>query len=197
MKNSALILTGLLFSVVSVQAQHQQHTSEYVGQEQREIKSLSDDDIAQLKAGKGWGLAKAAELNGVPGPSHILEMKSEINLSENQLKQIESIFTEMQQEAITVGERLIEKEKELNTAFAKGEIDHNKLEILTSEIGKIRGKLTFVHLQAHLKAGEILSPDQINLYNKLRGYDLIKNPCEEVPEGHDPEMWKKHNNCSE
>jgi len=41
----------------------------------------------------------------------------------------------------------------------------------------------------------ILMPDQITLYNKLRGYSS-DDPCENIPQGHNPEMWKKHHNCS-
>jgi hypothetical protein len=53
--------------------------SKYAGEEKREIKSLSATDIEELQNGKGWGLAKAAELNGIPGPVHLLEMKEEHN----------------------------------------------------------------------------------------------------------------------
>jgi len=61
-----------------------EHHSTYSGQEKRWIKSLSSDDVQQLKQGKGWGLAKAAELNGMPGPSHILQMKDKIALTKTQ-----------------------------------------------------------------------------------------------------------------
>ena len=196
----ALLMTFFVNTQATAQGHNHgnnsEHKSEYAGHENRVIKSLSEDDIAQLKAGKGWGLAKAAELNGVPGPSHILDMKSEIGLSGDQVKHIETIFADMQQQAVVAGEHLIEKERELNTAFATGKISRTELETLTKEIGAIRGELTFIHLEAHLKSSKVLSIEQINLYNKLRGYDLVKNLCEEVPEGHDPDMWKKHNNCS-
>jgi hypothetical protein len=38
------------------------------------------------------------------------------------------------------------------------------------------------------------SSEQITLYNKLRGYSS-DDPCQNVPKGHDPKMWKKHHNC--
>ena len=68
------------------------YRSKYVGQESREIKTLSEEDIDELKNGKGWGLAKAAELNGVPGPVHLLEMRSEIHLSGEQTERISQIY---------------------------------------------------------------------------------------------------------
>ncbi|MCP4935580.1 MAG: hypothetical protein GY927_15590, partial [bacterium] len=64
------------------------HVSKYAGQEKRMIKSLSADDIAELQKGAGWGLAKAAELNGVPGPAHLLELKHEIVLTPEQIEKI-------------------------------------------------------------------------------------------------------------
>jgi hypothetical protein len=38
----------------------------------------------------------------------------------------------------------------------------------------------------------LLKEEQVALYNRLRGYDSLDSPSE-VPEGHDPEMWKRHN----
>lgn len=38
----------------------------------RAIKSLSDNDIKELRRGGGWGLALAAELKGMPGPADLL-----------------------------------------------------------------------------------------------------------------------------
>ena len=31
-------------------------------------------------------------------------------------------------------------------------------------------------------------------YNSLRGYSSA-DPCSNIPTGHDPEMWRQHNNC--
>lgn len=74
------------------QSQTADHSSPYAGQQHRHIKSLSDDDINALNLGQGWGLAKAAELNGYPGLLHVLDMRAEINLSEDQLTVIKSIY---------------------------------------------------------------------------------------------------------
>jgi hypothetical protein len=46
----------------------------HAGQQTRTIKALSDDEIAALCNGKGMGMAKAAELNGYPGPIHVLAL---------------------------------------------------------------------------------------------------------------------------
>jgi hypothetical protein len=48
------------------------------------VKTLSDEQIADLKAGRGMGLALAAELNGYPGPSHAVELAGPLDLSGEQ-----------------------------------------------------------------------------------------------------------------
>ena len=187
-----LFLMLILMSIFSA-ADHS-HQSKYAGEEKREIKSLSATDIEELKTGKGWGLAKAAELNGVPGPVHLLEMKEEIDLSANQIRAIEDIFKKMKQEAISLGLELIELERELNKHFANRTITDELLRQILQGIAQVQRQLRYVHLSAHLNTPDILKSEQITLYNKLRGYSS-DDPCENVPKGHDPEMWKKHHNC--
>ncbi len=165
----------------------------YAGLEGRAIKSLSNEDIAQLRAGKGWGLALPAELNGKPGPAHLLELKGKVGLSPEQVGVVEALFAEMQSEAIAAGERFIEAEAALSEAFEGDDLDEAALRALLDESAKARADLRYVHLRQHLATVEILSPEQIATYNRLRGY--TSEPCDAVPEGHDPAMWRRHNGC--
>ncbi len=187
-----LILILIPLSILSA-ADHS-HKSKYSGQEKREIKSLSEADIEELRSGKGWGLAKAAELNGVPGPVHLLEMRREIDLSAKQVRTIEDLYKRMKQEAIPLGLELIELERELNNHFANRTITYELLGVLLESVAQVQKKLRYVHLSTHLQTPNILTSDQIALYNKLRGYSSDA-PCENIPKGHDPTMWKKHHNC--
>jgi len=189
-----LLLVLMLMPMSTFSAEDHSHKSKYAGEENREIKSLSETDIEELKTGKGWGLAKAAELNGVPGPVHLLEMKEEIDLSANQIRAIENIYKKMKQEAISLGLELIELERELNNHFANRTISDALLRQILQGIAQVHRQLRYVHLSAHLNTPDILNSEQITLYNKLRGYSS-DDPCENVPKGHDPEMWKKHHNC--
>jgi hypothetical protein len=84
-KVTVQVLVLLLVAAFAFSAADHSHKSKYAGEEKREIKSLSAADIEELQNGKGWGLAKAAELNGVPGPVQLLEMKEEIDLSAEQI----------------------------------------------------------------------------------------------------------------
>jgi len=77
--------------------------SPYAGMQTRTIKALSDQQIADLKAGRGMGLAMAAELNGYPGPIHVLELSEQLALSADQKARVEALFKSMKVEAVPLG----------------------------------------------------------------------------------------------
>jgi hypothetical protein len=186
MAASVGLLSGIAFAESS-------HHSKYAGEQTREIKSLSADDVAELRRGGGWGLAKAAELNGLPGPIHILELKEQIGLTADQTAAIRALYDDMKNKAVPAGARLIALEKELDRSFRDGSITDASLRTMLDRIAKARRNLRYIHLSTHLKTPEILSKTQIARYNTLRGY--AEDPCAKVPEGHDPAMWRRHNNC--
>ena len=74
-----LLIAG--FSVSAVGQDHDWQVSPYAGQENRKNKSLSAERVADLLVGSGASYAKAAKLNGVPGPAHFLEMKNAIAMT--------------------------------------------------------------------------------------------------------------------
>jgi hypothetical protein len=190
-----IALAALVAFSGSALAQHGGHgqASPYAGEEVRAIKSLSADDIAELRRGGGWGLARAAELNGVPGPAHLLELKDEIPLSADQVAAIGEIFATMQADAIGEGERLIAREQALDQAFRDRSVTDESLRRMLAEIEQSRSALRYIHLAAHLETLPLLTESQIARYVALRGYGA--RPCANVPPGHDPAMWRKHNGC--
>jgi hypothetical protein len=78
----------------------------------RSIKSLSQQETADYLSGKGMGFAKAAELNGYPGPGHVLELADRLALSPAQKAKTEEVFDKMQRRARELGSRLVEEEKD-------------------------------------------------------------------------------------
>jgi hypothetical protein len=147
-------------------------SSPYAGQENREIRTLSEEDIRQLQNGEGWGLAIAAELNGLPGPAHLLEMADAgmIQFSVEQIDRIRSLHREMKAQATALGLSLIDQERELNRRFAAKDISQNELRRLLHEIAETTAELRYVHLATHLQTLPILNPHQIHTYNSIRGY---------------------------
>ena len=173
--------------------------SPYAGQEIRGIKSLSQEDIEGLLAGAGTpfgGMAKPAELNGYPGPRHVLDAveAGEFELANRQREPIEALYEEMRSEAIGLGKKIVNIEKAIDDAFIGGTITEDILQEKILESASLYGQLRIGHLKYHLSMVDILAPQQVERYNELRGY-ASGDPCENIPEGHDPDLWKLHNNC--
>jgi Spy/CpxP family protein refolding chaperone len=144
--------------------------SPYAGQQGRGIKSLSDQDVQDLRAGRGMGLAKSAELNRYPGPAHVLQLSERLGLSPQQKARTQAVFDAMESQARALGGALIEREAELDRMFASRQVTRAALESSLAEISKLQGGLRRVHLEAHLAQADILTREQVAAYVELRGY---------------------------
>lgn len=167
----ALIRISIVVLAISSSGYTQSRQTPYAGQDRREIKALSADEILAYQDGQGMGFAKAAELNQFPGPKHVLELASELGLSEQQKANTQRTYQRMHSEATRLGGLLITQERDLDQLFASKKIDSSKLRRVVAEIARLQGDLRVVHLQAHLEMRRLLSPDQINRYDELRGYN--------------------------
>lgn len=154
------------------QAQHAGHAgqSPYVGSETRAIKALSAEEVQALRAGEGMGLALAAELNGVPGPRHVLELAQALELTPLQRAEVEAVQGAMQEEARRLGAAILAAEEHLDRMFASGHATSDEVGRATAEIGRLQGELRSVHLEAHLVVTRVLTREQITAYPRLRGY---------------------------
>jgi Spy/CpxP family protein refolding chaperone len=142
----------------------------YRGLDTRAIKTLSEKDIEDLNAGRGMGLALAAELNGYPGPIHAIELSGQLGLSAEQIDKLKGLYEAMKTEAIPLGSKLISQERELNEHFASQTVTAAVLEATTQQIGATHAALRATHLKYHLSTAAILTPAQVARYNELRGY---------------------------
>ena len=160
-----------LFTIFAANTVVAQTTSSpYSGFENRSIKALSSQQIADYRAGKGMSLALAAELNGYPGPRHVLDFAEEISLNDRQLEEVGELFRLMKKEASDLGVRLVEMEERLDAMFHENRIDEESLRLATAELADLQGQLRFTHLRYHLVTKDILGPTQVSKYNLLRGY---------------------------
>jgi Spy/CpxP family protein refolding chaperone len=165
-----LLVLLLLVVVLAVDTSLAQSQQPYAGLEVRSIKALSEQQVADLRAGRGMGLALAAELNGYPGPMHVLEFADSLGLSDQQRAKMQELFVAMKAEAIPLGERLIAQEAELDKAFVNKTITAATLVASTEAIGATHSALRQTHLKYHLSTVEVLTPAQIQRYAELRGY---------------------------
>ena len=144
--------------------------SPYAGQESRQIKAFSPSEQEDLLAGKGMGLAKAAELNGYPGPSHVLELASQLGLTVEQVTTTRALFTSMERKAKDLGRQLIAAEQSLDTLFASKQVTPVQLKKSLAVISDLQAKVRAAHLAAHIEQVRVLSAEQSARYAMLRGY---------------------------
>jgi len=184
MKRLRLILVAasalLAVPLAHAQHEHRQHASPvdaasapsapYAGQQGRAIKALSDQQVADLRAGKGMSLALPAELNGYPGPAHALELAEPLKLTPEQRARTEALFKQMQQEARSAGEEVIAAETALDRLFKSRRADAEGLKAATTQAALAQGQLRETHLRYHLAMADLLSAEQVAAYNRLRGY---------------------------
>lgn len=172
------IAAVLALCAAPLAAQQHQHAdsaarpqaSPYAGYAAREIKALSPEQITQYRAGEGMGFALAAELNRYPGPKHALDLADSLALTADQRRNVAAVREAMLRDAVRLGERIIARERELDSGFALRTITERRLRSLTDEIGQLNGELRAVHLAAHLATTRVLTAEQAARYERLRGY---------------------------
>ena len=145
--------------------------SPYAGLQPRPIKALSDQQVDDLKAGRGMGLALPAELNSYPGPIHVLELSDQLGLTADQKARVQALFDAMKAEAVPLGAKFLEQEAALDQLFATHAVTADNLRTATEQIGVTQAALRDTHLKYHLQTAQILSAEQMQHYSVLRGYE--------------------------
>jgi hypothetical protein len=181
MRSAAIRLAALLFAAPVVAAE----PAPYAGWQDRPIAALSAEDRRALAAGEGWGLALPAELNGWPGPLHVLDDAETLALSDEQTAAVKAIYERMNAEARAAGADYMAAEAALDAAFAEGDPDAPTVARLTAEAGAALAALRAVHLAAHLETTPLLTRRQRHVYADLRGYDDAATDHKTHGRGHD------------
>lgn len=169
MTRNLLIICFLALSLLGVSAPASEAPS-HSGKEGREIKALSESEVSGLLSGEGMGYAITAELNGYPGPAHVLELAEELELTAEQRAETEALFSEVKGEARELGAELVAAEWKLDEMFRDKTVDESSMVEAVAMIGQIDARLRAAHLKAHLRQIQVLSEHQVNKYLMLRGY---------------------------
>ncbi len=162
------ILAALLLILPGTLSAQEMH--EHADHHATEIAGLQEAEVAGLLSGAGMDQALAAELNGYPGPKHVVELADELELSPEQLAGAEKLLQATLERSKALGMKIVDLERAMDEAFAGGAIDQEKLSEMVSEIGQLRAELRLNHLSAHLKMAGVLSEAQRDRYSELRGY---------------------------
>jgi Spy/CpxP family protein refolding chaperone len=169
-KVSAMKLRFAAVAVIPLIASNVLAASPYAGEEVRDIKALSAEDVDAYLTGQGMGFAKAAELNGYAGPKHVLELAGELDLTPEQRTRTQALFVSMQAKAVASGRQLVDEERKLDRLFANTRITRDSLQESVARIGALQADVRAAHLEAHLEQVKILTPEQRANYLRLRGY---------------------------
>lgn len=129
---------------------------------------LSPQQVEGLLAGRGMGLSMPAEMNGKPGPLHVLEHADALGLSEAQRRIAAELVAGMKATAIPLGQEMVTGETRLDAAFAATSTDAAAAKAMVTEIAALQGRLRWVHLEAHLAMAAALTPEQTARYRQLR-----------------------------
>lgn len=162
----------LLLLVVTSATGQDRLQSPYRHQAESGLRGLNAGEIAELRAGTGIGLARAAERNGYPGPRHVLDavQASQFQAPPEQVQRVQEIFDGMNRDALRGGAPILEEEQHLEAAFHSATITDADLRARVMRIAELRGELRAIHLRAHLATRATLSDAQVARYNELRGY---------------------------
>jgi len=146
--------------------------SPYANQPASPIRGLSAQEYDDLQNGRGMGLARAAELNGYPGPRHVLDLSAQLQLGAGVATEIESLYMTMDTDARRLGAEILANEQVLNQAFERGSATDEQVAALLENLGALYGQLRGVHMRAHVAVRQLLTPAQILIYNQVRGYAM-------------------------
>lgn len=160
------IAIALATVVIGAQAQH----GPYAGQQARDIKALSEQEVRMLRDGLGSGFAKAAELNGYPGPMHVLELAPALGLTTTQQASTQRLLAEHKARARELGAQILEAERSLDRLFAQADATPARVEQAAAAVAALQGRLRAEHLNTHLAQTAVLDRPQIARYMQLRGY---------------------------
>ena len=165
-----LALHALPIAALLCASAHAASPTPYAGEQTRQIKALSPEEVSGYVSGGGMGFARAAELNSYPGPMHVLELKSELGLSAEVAARLADLMREHKAQARGLGEKVVQLEQELDSLYKERRASAPEVEALTLRIGEAQARYRASHLTTHLTTAALLSPAQIAHYNALRGY---------------------------
>ncbi len=168
MKGIALSAVMLVAALAVVQHQHERLAA---GRPQNSAEAAHhaflEQERAAIEKGEGFGMAMPADMNGFPGPRHVLDMKAELKLTAGQETAMQKLYERMHQKALERGREVLAAEQRLGQMFAEKRSEA-ELREETYRAASLRAELRWVHLRTHLAARNLLTAAQVDTYMRLR-----------------------------
>lgn len=166
-----IALVGLAVAILLAGcASPPQAQSPYADRISHAIAGLTPEQVDDLRNAQGMGYALPAELNGYPGPRHVLDLADDLRLDDRQRQAMQALFERMEAAAIQAGEEVIAAHAALDALFESRNATAESVLALSLELGEAEATLRAIHLAAHLETLEIMSSEQAHRYAQLRGY---------------------------
>jgi hypothetical protein len=170
--NLLVLVSVMAFLALTGCAQPHVHSAgaSYAGQQSRDIKALSEEEVQGYLAGAGMGFARAAELNRYPGPMHTLEHADALALTGQQRAALAQLMARHKQEARTLGAEVVRLERELDAMFAGRSATAAGVDAQLARIASAQARVRGSHLKTHIETAASMTPAQVERYAQLRGY---------------------------
>lgn len=133
------------------------------------IRTLDAAEVRELRAGGGPELALVAELNGYPDTAKVLKHSAELGLSPDQRLELRQADGVARGRARALGERIVQAEQDLDRFMGAGNKSIDQIRARLESIAALRSALRSTVINAHVKAREILTDEQLAQYRELRG----------------------------
>ena len=134
----------------------------------RQMQMTLDEIDRVVSQGLGAGMAFAADQNGYPGPTHVLELREQLRLTPAQEARVTALRTAMFPDALPKSAHLGEAEAGLRRLFAEGAADEARVRAAVAEVERARSEVRLVHLLTHLQTRVVLTEEQRRLYHEAR-----------------------------
>lgn len=132
-----------------------------------QVRTLSAHEVQVLRAGGGEELALPAELNGYPSPARALAWSDSLGLTGDQRFLLTKLNSEAQGKARALGERIVVAEQEFDYFMAAAKQPLDRVRAHLDKIAALRAGLRASLIEAHLKAFDVLTPEQREQYAVL------------------------------
>jgi hypothetical protein len=103
------------------------------------IRALTLEELDQVRAGAGMGLARAAELNGLPGPRHVLDLGADLQLTPEQRAELQALYDQMLATARETGRQYLATQEAFEADLRAARVSVDALPERVAEVNRLRG----------------------------------------------------------
>src|SRR5512143_3834376 len=125
-------------------------------------------DRPGLESGRAGWMEVLPETYGYFGPDFVLAHRDSLGLAPGQLRSIRDIYDHMHMSALNKGKEILDAEEDLEDLFSTGKVTRESAMKQAELIGKLRGELRALYLDAGISLRGILNDRQRAILTRIR-----------------------------